>query len=239
MLLSLTIATHLYSAVERPVWREPSTSWSWSICSSLLCSGVSSSEMCQWGHQEWLTTDIPVSASQTKSEMQYGRSEITANVLCSFLHLSISSPATIVSSHVFICIYNWLRAILDKCRQQLGECVNHWGLAEIVGALFGATICDRLLKSLLIHCGRLFFEIVCFSMFTSSIRTCYPGLCCFSKKKSNLQNELIMCVSDWNRLKQKWIIAKQAVWLSTWDAPITVLLLLSRCLVSVGQVLTN
>lgn len=41
MLLPLTLPTLPCGAVERPVWRESSTSWSWSTYSLLLCSGVS------------------------------------------------------------------------------------------------------------------------------------------------------------------------------------------------------
>lgn len=59
----------------------------------------------------------------------------------------------------FICIHYGLHAILEKCRQQLGKRVSHWGLTDIVGALFGRTICDHPLKSLLIYCGCLFSEI--------------------------------------------------------------------------------
>lgn len=82
----------------------------------------------------------------------------------------------------FICIYNGLRAILEKCRQQLGKCVNHRGHAEFVGALFGRTICDHPLKSLLIYCGCLFSEIPGLSLGTASILISQLGLSCFRKE---------------------------------------------------------
>lgn len=41
MLFSLTTPTLPCGAVERPAWRESSTSWSWSTYNLLLCSGVS------------------------------------------------------------------------------------------------------------------------------------------------------------------------------------------------------
>lgn len=84
----------------------------------------------------------------------------------------------------FICIHNGLQAILEKCRQQLGKCVNHWGHTEFVGALFGRTICDHPLKSLLIYCGCLFSEIPGLSLGTASILISQLGLSCFCKEKA-------------------------------------------------------
>ncbi len=46
LLLSLTVPTLPCGAVERPVWKEFSTSWSWSTYSLLLCSGVSLLSVC-------------------------------------------------------------------------------------------------------------------------------------------------------------------------------------------------
>lgn len=93
-------------------------------------------------------------------------------------------PPELVSNHVFICIYNGLQTILEKCRQQLGKCVIHRGCAEFVGALFGRTICDHPLKSLLIYCGCLFSEIPGLSLGTASILISQLGLSCFCKEKA-------------------------------------------------------
>lgn len=84
----------------------------------------------------------------------------------------------------FICIHNGLQAILEKCRQQLGKCVNHRGHTEFVGTLFGRTICDHPLKSLLIYCGCLFSEIPGLSLGTASILISQLGLSCFCKEKA-------------------------------------------------------
>lgn len=84
----------------------------------------------------------------------------------------------------FICIHNGLQAILEKCRQQLGKCVNHRGRTEFVGALFGRTICDHPLKSLLIYCGCLFSEIPGLSLGTASILISQLGLSCLCKEKA-------------------------------------------------------
>lgn len=95
----------------------------------------------------------------------------------------------------FICIHNGLQAILEKCRQQLGKCVNHRGHTEFVGALFGRTICDHPLKSLLIYCGCLFSEIPGLSLGTASILISQLGL---SKRESNLQNEAMQQIKHGN-----------------------------------------
>lgn len=108
----------------------------------------------------------------------------------------------------FICIYNGPQAILEKCRQQLGKCVNHRGLTEFVGALFSLTICDHPLKSLLIW----FTAGVCFLRFLASLRAlpafwlvswgCPP----FAKRKqsakwSDTADQAWKCK---NLLRQKW-----------------------------------
>lgn len=84
----------------------------------------------------------------------------------------------------FICIYNGPQAILEKCRQQLGKCVNHRGLTEFVGALFSLTICDHPLKSLLIYCRCLFSEIRGLSSGPASILISQLGLSSFCKEKA-------------------------------------------------------
>lgn len=99
------------------------------------------------------------------------------------------------SSHVFLFAFIMgYRLFWRSVDSSLG---NVWitGDTEFVGALFGCTICDHPLKSLLIYCGCLFSEIPSLCLGTASILISQLGL---SKRESNLQNEATQQINHGN-----------------------------------------
>lgn len=206
MLLSLTTPTRLCGAAEKPVWRGSSTSWSWSTYSSLLCSGVSLLCVCVCVPVRLMVavtchTWMFVNSNRWECAVLWlycrfawillliyecARFLVTValvvawpSLTCQCINLQNWSQAMF-----FICMYNGLQAILEECRQQLGRCVNHQGLAGFVGALFSLTICDHPLKSLLIYCRCLFSEIPGLSLGPASVLISQLGLSSFCKEKA-------------------------------------------------------
>lgn len=76
------------------------------------------------------------------------------------------------------------RLLLRGADSSLGNVRITWGRAEFVEALLGRSICDHLLKSLMIYCECLFSESPALSFGTAGIFISQLGLSCSRKEKA-------------------------------------------------------
>lgn len=121
-------------------------------------------------------------------------------ILCScfwfFTCLLGQAAPELVSSHVFICISNWLKAIWEIWRQQLGKCANQWGLRNCSSPLHSHhlwSLCEILFDLLRVF---VFWEVWP-SLGTARSLIFQCGLLHFSKEKTICKMKLqpIVCAN--------------------------------------------